>query len=117
MDHFSHGDAGWNVPGPIGNRHYARAALVVRAFAFLVRAVVARNLEFGYIGDCAAEHGVAGPAIVAHEDDERVVAHLLLFKRGDDAPDLVVHRGDAARIGPSARIFNVLIAIEILLCG
>src|SRR5262249_38385243 len=26
MDHFSHGDAGWNVPGPIGNRHYARAA-------------------------------------------------------------------------------------------
>ena len=40
---------------------------------------------------------------------------MFLFERGDDAPDLVVHRRCAGRIGSAARIFDVLVPVEIAL--
>ena len=46
-----------------------------------------------------ANKRACGPAIVAAEDDQRVVEHVLLLKRVDDPPDLPVELGDHRGVG------------------
>ena len=75
---------------PVGERDDARAAFVERALAVAIRAVVAGNLDFD-MSASPGEHRVARAAVVALENDQRVVAHALLVERGDDPADLVVH--------------------------
>ena len=48
----------------------------------------------------------AGPAVVAGEDDQRVLAQALLVQRGDDPPDLLVERGDHRRVGAARRVLD-----------
>ena len=102
-------------PGQLAQRADARAAFEERAFAVAIGAVVARELDLRHVGHDAGEHGVARAAVVAVEDDERVVAHALLVERGDDAADLVVEAGDHAGISAARGVLDVLVAVDVFL--
>ena len=54
----------------------------------------------------AREHRAARPAVVAAEDDQRVLAQPALLQRGDDPPDLVVERRDHRRVGAARRVLD-----------
>ena len=82
--------AGWDVAVPGDAGADADAAFVDRALAGAQRAVA---------GDLPGR----GPAVVAGEEDQRVVAHALLIQRGDDLADRLVHRRDHAGIGAARR--------------
>ena len=54
----------------------------------------------------AGNDRAARSAIVAGEDDQRIVAQAPLVERGDDSPDLVVDRRNHRRIGAARRILD-----------
>ena len=104
-------------PGQLAKRAHARRALEERAFAFAIRAVVARDFDLRHVGHDAGKHRVARAAVVAVEKNERVVAHSLLVERGDDPADFVVQAGDHAGIGPAGRIGDVRVAVDVFLAA
>ena len=114
MDHAVDRRAGLDVSGPAGERDHARAALVKRALALAVRPVVAGHDHLRLVA-LAREHRVARAAVVAVEDDQRVLAQLLLVERLEHAPDLLVHRVDHGGVGAPARLGDVLVLVEVLL--
>ncbi len=113
MDHLVDDGAGLDVAGPVHDRRDARAPLVDRALAFPIGAVVRRQALQGRGVDLAREHRVARAAVVALEEDERIVAHALLIERAHHAPDLVVHHRNLRSVGAPGRIADLLVAIEI----
>ena len=100
---------GFSLRRPVDEGRHAHAALVQRAFAAAQVAVGRRRLLAE--PDAAAllslllgarargEQRARGAAIVAGEDDQRVVAQALLLQRRDDPADLIVERGDHRGIG------------------
>ena len=52
--------------------------------------------------------------IVAHESNQRIFAHLLFFKRGDQLAYFVVHARDHGRVGAPCGIFNMTILVDVL---
>ena len=102
-------------PGQLAQRADARSAFVERAFAVAIRAVVAGELDLGHVGHDAGEHRVPRAAVVAVENDERVVAHPLLVERGDDAADLVVKAGDHAGVSAARGVVDVRVAVDVFL--
>ena len=95
MDHLIHSAAFLDVAWPAGEGNDERATLIERALAIVIGSVVRGKHDLRHVGDRTREHGIARSAIVALEDDERVVEHLLLFEGGNDTPDLFIHRRGA----------------------
>jgi hypothetical protein len=79
VDHPIH-RTGLDAARPGGERHDSRAAFIERSFAVAVGAIVARNLDLGNV-TLAGEHGIPGAAIVAVEDDERIITLSLFVER------------------------------------
>ena len=100
---------GLDVAGPVGQRADAGCAFVERALALAIRAVVAGERHLRHVGHDAGELRAARAAVVAVKEDERVLAHLLLVERGDDAADLVIKAGDHAGISAARGVFDVAI--------
>ena len=113
MHHFLH-LAGLDAPGPVRKRGDARSALVQHAFAAAVGAVVGGQLQVRNVGISGKERGLVA-AVVAHENNQRIFAHLLFFQRGDHLADFVVHARDHGRVGAPRRIFDMAIFVDVLL--
>src|SRR5437773_5495522 len=101
-----------DVPRPVGAGTDAATSLKERAFAVAVRAVIARQPGLGHVGHLTGEHGIAGAAVVAVENDERVVAKSFLVERGDDAANLVVEARDHAGIGAARGVGYVWVTVN-----
>src|SRR5262249_16034025 len=97
------------VTWPIGGRNDACAAFVEGTFAFEIRGVVGGDFDLRHICNRAGKHWVARATVVAHENDERIVAQLPFVERIDNASDLVVHRGDRSRVGTSGFVRDVFV--------
>src|SRR5262249_21780618 len=115
VDHLVHSAAFLDMARPAGEGNDARAAFIERSLAIAIGPVVRGKHDLGHVGDRTSEHGIARSAIVALEDNEGVVEHLLLFEGGNDTPDLVVPRRGAGGIGAPAGIFDVLVLVEVFL--
>ena len=61
------------------------------------------------------EERIRRAAVVAREEDDRVVAQPLLFECGDNAADLLVERRDHARVGPPLLILDRGVTVAVLL--
>ena len=96
-------------PGQLASAQTRVAAFVERALALAIRAVVAGERHLRHVGHDAGELRAARAAVVAVKDDERVLAHLLLVQRGDDAADLVIKAGDHGGISAARGVFDVAI--------
>src|SRR5215471_14400571 len=86
MNYLLHGGPCRDMTRPVGERNHAGAALEDRAFPFAVRAIVAGYFYLGDISNRAGEDGVSCASVVAHENDERIVAHLLLSSASTTRP-------------------------------
>src|SRR5262249_20743036 len=98
---------------PIGKGRYPGAAFEERSLAVAIRTVVSgkRSGHFRISG----EHCIDYAAIVALEDDKRVVAHAPLFERRYSVTDLIVHARDHGRVFSPVVIGNVTVEIDIFL--
>ena len=111
VHHPLDGGAGFDVSGPVGKCDDPRSTFIQRSFAFAIWSVVTGDDDFGHVGDCPREHGVARAAVVSLEDDEGIVAQPFLVERFHYAADLVVHGRDGAGVGSAAGVGDVLVLV------
>ena len=110
---------------PVDERRNPNAALVKRAFPrtemaigrrrLLAKAHAAALLAVLRGAGARGEQRTGRAAVVAREQDDRVVAQPLLFKCGDNAADLIVQRRDHAGIGPPLLILDRGVTVAVLL--
>src|SRR5262249_25303752 len=100
---------------PVRERADARTALVEHTLAVAIRTIVTRNLDLGNVGHLTGEHFALRTAVVALEDNERVVTKTFLVDRGNNVADLVVHARYHPGVSAASGLLYVLVTIDILL--
>src|SRR5271157_1437677 len=117
---------GLEFSGPVGEGGHADATFVQTALAAAQFTVKSRSLgrlinaaflvlALFFALRTASEQAGGRAAVVAREEDERVVADALLIERGNDAAHLVVEAGDHGAIGAALLILDVGVAIQVFL--
>ena len=104
-----------NPDATLVERALARAETAVGRRRLLAEAHAAALLAVLLGAGTRGEQRVGRAAVVAREEDDRVLAQPFLLERGDDAADLIVQRRDHAGIGPPLLILDRGVTVAVLL--
>src|SRR5690242_8705754 len=80
-------------------RSLATAKFSVRGWRFLAKFYATTFLAFFWRSCAGRKQSIYGAAVIAGENNQRIVEHVFLFQRRDDPSNLRVERGDHGRVG------------------
>jgi hypothetical protein len=102
-------------PPPLVQRAFVRAKSAIGRWRLLAEAHAPARPAILLGTGTRGEQRVGHAAVVAREEDDRVVAQALLFECIDDAADLLVQGRDHARVGPPFLVLDGSVSVAVFL--